>query len=84
MSNVKTAVSLERSLFEQAEALADEMNVSRSRLFALALQDFIRRYENKRLLDNLNAVYEDDLDAEEQATLRAMLHLHREIVEDEW
>ncbi len=51
MANIKTAISLPEPLFEQAEALAHEMNVSRSRLFSLALEDFIRRHENKQLIE---------------------------------
>jgi metal-responsive CopG/Arc/MetJ family transcriptional regulator len=43
MENVKTAVSIRKSLFEQAENLARKMKVPRSRLFALALEDYIRR-----------------------------------------
>ena len=54
MPNVKTAVSFEAPLFEKAEALAHEMKISRSRLFALALEDFIQRYQNERLLEQFN------------------------------
>ena len=42
MENIKTAISIEKSLFTQANALARKMKVSRSRLFVLALEDFIR------------------------------------------
>ncbi len=37
MQNVKTAISLQKSLFEQAENLARRMKISCSRLFVLAL-----------------------------------------------
>ena len=42
MANIKTAISLQESLFAQAEDLARDLNVSRSRLFVLALENFIR------------------------------------------
>jgi hypothetical protein len=84
MTNVKTAISIQKSLFEQAEALAHAMNISRSRLFALAVEDFIQRYQNQRLLEQINAAYEDAPTPEEQALLRRMRRQHRQMVESEW
>ena len=81
MTNVKTAVSLDAGLFERVESLAQEMQVSRSRLVALALQDFLRKREKERLLAELNAVYGGDLDEEEQAWLRFGLSQARQVVE---
>ena len=84
MANVKTAISLQKSLFEQVEALADEMKISRSRVFALAVEDFVRRHQNRRLLDRINAAYEDTSDSAEQVLQRRMRRHHRRIVEGEW
>ncbi len=84
MTNVKTAISLQKSLFEQAEALASEMKISRSRLFALALQDFISRSQNQELLEQINTAYEDIPDPGELVLQRRMRHQHRRIVQDEW
>jgi metal-responsive CopG/Arc/MetJ family transcriptional regulator len=83
-NNIKTAISLQKSLFEQVEALARELNVSRSRLFVLALEDFIRRYHNQQLLEQINRAYDDLPDSTEQARLSQMQHQHRRIVEGEW
>jgi metal-responsive CopG/Arc/MetJ family transcriptional regulator len=84
MANVKTAISLQESLFEQAEALADELNISRSRLFSLALEDFIRRSHNRQLLEKLNTAYEDVAEDGEQSLRRCMRRQHRRAVEGEW
>ncbi len=84
MPNVKTTISLEAPLFDKAEALAREMKISRSRLFAPALGDFVQRYQNGRLLEQLNAAYKDGLDPEEQAHLQAWQPQHRRLVEGEW
>jgi metal-responsive CopG/Arc/MetJ family transcriptional regulator len=84
MVNVKTAISLQKSLFEQAEALADELKISRSRLFSLALEDFLRRSPNQQLLEKLNAAYEDTTDTKEETLRRRMRRQHRRIVEGEW
>ena len=84
MANVKTAISIQQSLFEQAEALARAMHISRSRLFTLAVEDFIHRYENQRLLDRLNAAHADTPTPDEHALLRRMRRQHRQMVEGEW
>ena len=84
MANIKTAVSIEKSLFEQAESIAREMKVSRSRLFALALQDFIRHHQNEELLRRINEAYEDVPDADEQERGRKMRRKQRKLVEGEW
>jgi metal-responsive CopG/Arc/MetJ family transcriptional regulator len=82
--NVKTAISLRRSLFEQAETLAQELHVSRSRLFVLALEDFIHRHESQQLLEKINAAYEDVPTPSEEAVQRRMRRHHKRIVEGEW
>jgi antitoxin MazE6 len=84
MANIKTAISLQKSLFEQVETLAREMKVSRSRLFVLALEDYIRRYQNQRLLERINQAYQDAPDATEQKLLRKMQRQHRNVVASEW
>ncbi len=80
---VKTAVSLSESLFNAGETLARELKVSRSRLFAMALEDFLRRRENQRLLAEINAAYEDELDEEETALLEQMRKQHARLVKRE-
>ena len=84
MANVKTAISIQQSLFEQADALARELHISRSRLFALAVEDFMQRYENQRLLERINDAYADTTTPEEQALLRRMRPQQRQMVEGEW
>ena len=84
MANVKTAISIQQPLFEQAEALARELHISRSRLFALAVEDFMQRYENQRLLERINDAYADTTTPEEQALLRRMRPQQRQMVEGEW
>jgi len=84
MSNVKTAISLQKSLFDQVEALADELKLTRSRVFALAVEDFVRRHQNRRLLDRINTAYEDTPDPTEATLRRRMRRHHRRIAEGEW
>lgn len=83
MANVKTAISLQRSLFEQAEALASEMKISRSRLVALALEEFIRR-QNQQLMDKINASYEESLEHQDSVNSQDLQRQHEHIVKNEW
>jgi metal-responsive CopG/Arc/MetJ family transcriptional regulator len=84
MANIKTAISLQKSLFEQVDSLARDMKVSRSRVFVLALEEFIRRYQNQQLLDKINQAYHDAPDPIEHKRLAKMRRPHRKVVEGEW
>ncbi len=84
MAIVKTAISLDAALFEQVERIAHNLNVPRSRLFAMALEDFIQKYENQQLLEAINAVYESEPDSAEIALVQKMRRTHRRLVEGEW
>jgi len=84
MQAVKTAISIEKNLFEQAEKIATTMKVSRSRLFVIALQDFIEHRKNRELLAQINAAYDDAPDAAEQILRKKARRQHRHIVEGEW
>jgi len=64
--------------------MAREMEISRSRLFVLAVEEFIERRRNQKLLQEINAAYDDMPDPAEQDVRRRMRHRHRELVEGEW
>jgi metal-responsive CopG/Arc/MetJ family transcriptional regulator len=84
MQAIKTAISIEKSLFDQAENFARSMKVSRSKLFVIALQDFIEHQKNKELLAQINAAYADESDATEQTLRRKSRRQHRRMLEGEW
>jgi len=84
METIKTAVSVNKVLFDQAEELARELSVSRSRLYSLALEEYIRKQHSRAMLERFNAAYADELDAEEEANLTQMGELFRDVVEGEW
>jgi metal-responsive CopG/Arc/MetJ family transcriptional regulator len=84
MESIKTAISIDKSLFAQANALARKMKISRSRLFVLALEDFIREQENRELLAKINAVYENEPDESEKTLRRKTRRSHRRLVEGQW
>ena len=84
MTVVKTAISIQETLYEQAELLAKKMNISRSHLFGMAVEDFIQRYQNRSLLEEINQAYSDEPDPAEQTRLLQMRKQYRKIVEGEW
>ena len=84
MAQIKTAVSLDKTLYERVDTLANKMKVSRSRLFTMALQDFLRRHDNEQLLQEINNAYQDEPDAASQTLRFGMRRIHRKMVEGEW
>ena len=54
---MKTAISLPDSLFRQADEMASELAIPRSRLVALALEEFIRKHRQQDVTERLDAVY---------------------------
>ncbi|WP_299491759.1 hypothetical protein [Acaryochloris sp. IP29b_bin.137] len=54
---MKTAISLPDSVFDQAEALAQQLGLSRSELYTKALQVYLQRYNREQTLLKLNQVY---------------------------
>jgi len=83
MAHVKTAISIEESLFKEADELADEMNTSRSRLIEMAISEFVNRQKSKKLLEEINSAYDDTPDAKEKELRQAMKAKHRQLLERE-
>lgn len=83
MTTIKTAVSIEDSVFERAEQVAEELEVSRSFLYTLALQNFIAQYDSRRITEILNEVYADGPTVEETQYLEAMWHYHVQLIKDD-
>jgi metal-responsive CopG/Arc/MetJ family transcriptional regulator len=84
MTTIKTAISLQKSLFEQVEKLAHQMKVSRSRLFTMALEDFIRRQENEALLEQINRSYDETTADDDLPSPDVVRHHMRRMSQDEW
>ena len=54
---MKKAISLPDNLFRQADEMASELAIPRSRLVALALEEFIRKHRQQEVTERLDAVY---------------------------
>ncbi len=74
---MKTAISIPNDVFRAAEAFAKQQGMSRSQVFAVAMQEFLTRHrKHQSLLENLNSVYtqvpEHHLDDQARAALLAL------------
>lgn len=69
MSYMKTAISIDEGLFKKAEKLSTKLQISRSQLFAQALEYLIDRSETLEIIQKLNAVYGQN-DAESKTVLK--------------
>ena len=54
---MKIALSIPDDLFESAETLSKRLRVSRSRLYATALVDFVAKHQSRKVTARLDAVY---------------------------
>lgn len=54
---MKIGLSIPDELFESAEILGKRLGVSRSRLYATALADFLAKHRGRKVTEQLNTVY---------------------------
>ncbi len=54
---MKIALSIPDDLFASAETLTRKLGLSRSRLYATALADFVGKHQGRKVTDRLDAVY---------------------------
>ncbi|MBT9559591.1 MAG: hypothetical protein IV100_26410 [Myxococcales bacterium] len=57
---MKVAISLPDTVFSQAEALASQMAVTRSRLYTIALTEFLERRQSQSVTARLDDVYSQE------------------------
>lgn len=53
---MRTAISIPDSVFEEAERLASELRISRSRLYSRALREFVARHAPDHVTGAVNRV----------------------------
>jgi antitoxin component of RelBE/YafQ-DinJ toxin-antitoxin module len=54
---MKTAISIDETIYREAEGTAAEMGLSRSRLYTLALEEYIRNHRSDSVTERLNQYY---------------------------
>jgi len=78
---MKVALSIPDELFQSAEALSKRLGVSRSRLYATALADYVAKHRGRKLTERLNTVYATERSGVEPAVRRAQ---RRSLRSDAW
>lgn len=84
---MKTAISIPDDLFEKAEKTAKELGLPRSRLFALAIEEFIDHHSKETITEKLNLVYgkQNQSSPEESNSSRLSTAILREtLADDTW
>ncbi len=54
---MKTAISLPDDLFRHGDAVAKRLGISRSALYARALEEYVAKHRDDQITKRLNAVY---------------------------
>ena len=78
---MKVALSIPDDLFDSAETLGKRLGVSRSRLYATALADFLAKHRGEKVTDQLNALYGSE-DSRLDAKVRRLQR--RSLEQDRW
>lgn len=80
---MKTGISIDPALVTRVDALAKTLRVSRSEVFSQAVKSFLRDYESRQMLNQLNAVYGAEPDDEEERITQGFHKLHAMRAEQE-
>jgi metal-responsive CopG/Arc/MetJ family transcriptional regulator len=81
---MKTAISIDDGILREADETARRMGLSRSRLFALAVGDFLRRQRQEQMLLRLNEVYANQGEPAEKRLLKGIKAKVRRSVQEPW
>ena len=81
---MKTAISIDDGLLREADETARLMGLSRSRLFALAVGDFLQRQRREQMLLRLNEVYAEGREPAETPLLKGIKAKVRRAVGERW
>ena len=57
---MKTAISLPDDLFESADALAERLGLSRSKLYATAVAEYLAKHRDEDITCRLNDVFAEE------------------------
>lgn len=56
---MKIAISIQDNIFKEVESTAKKLHCSRSKVFSMAVKEFLEKIKNRKLLEALNAAYSE-------------------------
>lgn len=68
---MKTAISLPDEVFKAADELASRLGMSRSRLYATAVAEYLAKHTDQEITQRLDAVYAERAEGIDPAVRRA-------------
>jgi metal-responsive CopG/Arc/MetJ family transcriptional regulator len=81
---MKTAISIEDEILREADETARRMGLSRSRLFALAVGDFLQRHRQEQMLVRLNEVYANKAQPMDKRLLKGIKTKVGRTIKEHW
>jgi hypothetical protein len=82
--DMKTAISIPNPLFKIADKTAREMGVPRSRLFSMALEEFVQHHSRDAITKKLNEIYGGRDESGPTVTEAGLESLRRATRHDAW
>ena len=84
MPTIKTAISIDKSLYLRVESLAKRLSLSRSQVFSQALEYMINRDENLELIRRINLAYNDEFSADDSLITNRAKKKYSKLVKGSW
>ena len=84
MAHVKSAISIEESIFLRMDTLARDLGMPRSRLITMAMSEFLDRHERRKLLEKIDAAYAEPPEEGDEAWTRAARRRLGTLNRDDW
>lgn len=79
---MKTAISVPDHIFEEVDKLARENKTSRSQIFCIAVEEYLKKIKARKLLDALNSVYaEEEIGEEKLLRAKTKVYYERKVLE---
>jgi metal-responsive CopG/Arc/MetJ family transcriptional regulator len=63
---------MQQQLFDDVNSLASALNISRSKLFVIAVEEFLKKNENKNMLSQINEAFANFPDESENSNTQMM------------
>ena len=60
LNNMKTAISIDTDIYNEAEQTAHQLGLSRSKLYSMAIREFVKNHKPDAITASLNEIYRNN------------------------